>query len=187
MFPLLTYSHLLNPHWSHTLQPASLRRGWPHSGHLLVDGLGGVESCPKASSMALAMASGHDCTSTSRSVLRAAIVDRHRIPLSCSTRTFGSTPDRRATETARHVASDWAGQPPAFPRFPKTSARPEPSLFTVMNRVPQPMRCLNVWPSVLRGRGRGEISDARERAAEVSTWSWRQPSRYTVMPLQPSS
>ena len=68
---------------------------------------------------------------------------------------LGSTPDLRAAEMALQVASDCEGQPPALPRFAKTSQRPCSSWFTVTNNVPQPMRNLNVLPAVTRVRGLG--------------------------------
>ena len=56
-----------------------------------------------------------------KGVLRAAAVERHRMPRSCPISSLGLTPDRRAVETALHVASDCEGHPPALPRLAKTS------------------------------------------------------------------
>ena len=49
-----------------------------------------------------------------------------------------------AAETTRHVASDWAGQPPALPRLANTSHSPLSSSLTLTKRVPQPIRNLIV-------------------------------------------
>jgi len=93
--------------------------------------------------------------------LRARQVDRHRMPLSCSMRTAGSTPERRATERTRQVASDWLGQPPALPRAAKTSHRPASSRLTVVNSVPQPILDLEVLPVVTRLRDLGMAAALR--------------------------
>ena len=104
-------------------------------------------------SIALAIASGHERTSMSLLPFFCEIAERQRMPLSCSMSTSGLTPQRRATETALQVASDCAGQPPAFPKLAKTSQRPRSSLLTVTKSVPQPMRNLVVEPSVVRTLG----------------------------------
>ncbi len=93
----------------------------------------------------------------------AVAVDKHRMPRNCSIRTLGSTPDLNAADTARQVASDWLGQPPALPRLANTSHRPCSSLLTVTKSVPQPMRNLSVLPAVDLARGRGESMAAWAR------------------------
>lgn len=147
------YPHLLNPHSSHTSHPASLLRGWLQSGHLLTgEILADSQFSPRASSIARAIASGHESTSISLFSFRRAIVERQRIFLSCSISTLGSTPHRNAAKTNRHVASLCEGHPPAFPRLAKTSQRPFSSLLTLIKSVPQPVLDFMVWPVVLRGR-----------------------------------
>jgi succinate dehydrogenase/fumarate reductase flavoprotein subunit len=84
------------------------------------------------------MASGQERTSISLLVFLPTIVDRQRMPLSCSINTSGLTPLLSAADTALQVASDWKGHPPALPRLANTSHRPFSSLLTVTNRVPQP-------------------------------------------------
>ena len=153
------YPHELNKHLSHTKQPASRRMGWLQNGQLRPSTgpatAGGAHVSSSASSMALAIASGQESTSTSLLSLRATRVDRQRMPLSCSISAWGSTPERSAVETTRQVASDWDGQPPALPRLAKTSQIPSPSLLTVTKSVPHPIRNLLVLPVVMRRRGRG--------------------------------
>lgn len=75
----------------------------------------------------------------SLSTLRREIVERQRMPLSCSINTSGATPHRIAAEAIRHAASDWAGQPPAFPKFAKTSHNPCSSWFTETYSFPHPI------------------------------------------------
>ena len=62
--------------------------------------------------------------------------------------------------------------------------------MTVTNRGPHPIRYLDVLPAVTCARGRAVAvaveACALVRAAE-SVWPPREPSRYTVMPLHPSS
>ena len=153
----LCHPHLSYPQLSQILHPESLRRGWPQSGHLLTGVvLTDPQFSPRTSSIARAMASGHESTSMSLFSLRRATVERQRILLSCSTSTLGSTPDLSAAETTRHVASLCEGQPPAFPRLANTSQRPFSSLLTLIKSVPQPVLDFMVCPSVLWGLGRGE-------------------------------
>jgi hypothetical protein len=90
-------------------QPQSLHRSRNH-------GIDSLTGSPIAALIALAIASGQERTFTSLLVLRATAADRHLIPDSWSIMTFGSTPERSATDTALHVASDWLGQPPALPK-----------------------------------------------------------------------
>ena len=80
----------------------------------------GKHNSLRTSSIARAMASGHESTLISLLSFLREIVERHRIPLSCSISIFGSTPLLKAVETIRHVASDWAGQPPALPKLANT-------------------------------------------------------------------
>ena len=60
-----------------------------------------------------------------------------------------------AIETRRAVASLWLGQPPDFPVLVKTSQMPFSSEFTVIYRLPQPIRTFSVYPAVTAGRRRG--------------------------------
>lgn len=191
LFLVIRYPHFVNAQLSQTSHPASLLRGYRQSGHLLTgEVFTGSQSPFRVSSIARAIASGQESTSISFFSLRRAIVERQRMFLSCSMRTRGSTSHRRAAETARQVASLCDGQPPALPRLANTSHRPFSSSLTLMKSVPQPVRDLMVWPDVLRGLGRGEIKLVFGRAvlwALLITWFSLELSRYTVMPLQPSS
>jgi len=129
------------------MHPSCLRNCAPQSGQAFPRIVGPTCTGPPIpSSIALAIASGQERTFTSSPFFLALAVERHRMPRSCSMSSLGSTPDRRATETALHVASDCDGQPPALPRLAKTSHSPRSSLFTVTNSVPQPMRNLEVLP-----------------------------------------
>src|SRR5699024_11455583 len=71
-------------------------------------------------SMALAMASGQEVTGTSLCRRQ----EGQRMPLSWVMISSLSTPERRAMDTSRAVASDWEGQPPARPVLVKTSQMP---------------------------------------------------------------
>ena len=97
--------HLLNPQL-HTKQPASFLIRKPQSGQMFPLVAVGNEASPKASSIALAIASGQESTFTLSPFFLAVAVERQRMPRSCSMSSFGSTPDRRAVETALQVASD---------------------------------------------------------------------------------
>ena len=141
----------------------------------------GTLGVPKASSIALAMASGQDSTVTSLLFLRATDVDRQRIPLSCSIRTSGATPERKAVEIALQVASLCDGHPPALPKFANTSQSPLLSRLTVTKSVPQPILNLEVWPVVVRVRDLGVvpvmISGGSDLLAAESIWPCLEPSR----------
>ena len=86
--------------------------------------------------------------------------------------TSGSTPLLRATESMRAVASLCEGHPPALPRFVNISKRPSSSLFSVINKDPQPVFDLIVVPVVFLGRGLGKgvfMSDCGALWAVVRT------------------
>jgi len=146
---------------------------------LTTETITGSEISPRTPSIARAMASGHESTSISLSSFLRAIVERQRMPLSCSTRTFGSTPHLRATESIRAVASLCDGQPPALPRFVKISKKPVLSSFIVTKREPQQVLALVVLPTMVLERGLDEgisTSGYMGLCAVVMTWFSRQPS-----------
>jgi hypothetical protein len=120
------YPHFECPQLSQILQPLSYLRFDSHTGHLSSFDIEAAvtDLAPRASSIARAIASGQERTLISLSTFLLETVDRHRIPFSCSIKIEGSTPHRNAADTALHVASDWAGQPPALPRLLNTSQSP---------------------------------------------------------------
>ena len=169
------------PQFRQVKHPGLRPRGQPQFGQRLPLQTSSVSGeSPKVSSSALAIASGQERTVALSPLFLAVAAERQRMPRNCSASSFGSTPDRRATDVARHVASDCDGQPPALPRLANTSHNPASSRLTVTNKVPQPMRNFEVLPVVTRRRGRGRLPDTGTRdpsPAAENVCSARAPSR----------
>ena len=79
------------------------------------------------------------------------------IPRSCLMISFGSTPDRSASDARRDMPSDMAASfPPALPSVANISnGRPSDATLTVTYRGPRPVRIRLVTPCNDAGRSRG--------------------------------
>src|SRR5437879_4365618 len=107
------------------------------------------------------------------------------------------TPDRRHRDTSRPIPSEnEAVYPPPRPICANSSKSPLSSSLIVTYSGPYPVRIFCVWPLIVSGLGRGRVTTGPATASAFAasffsasetptfrTWSSREPSRYTVIPL----